>query len=148
MSAWRQSKPLTAMSPEEWESLCDGCGQCCLHKLEDEDDGAVYLTNVACALLDCNTARCSDYLHRQRRMPACTVLRPEDVAHLHWLPSTCAYRRLARGEPLPDWHPLLTGDPDSTRKAGHSVARRCVSARAIPAEALEDYIIAGPLPRE
>ncbi|MEO1752238.1 YcgN family cysteine cluster protein [Thiofaba sp. EF100] len=145
---WWATKTLDEMSPQEWESLCDGCGLCCLHKLEDEDDGTVYTTNVACELLDCASARCTDYPNRQRRVPGCTVLRPQDVARFHWLPSTCAYRCLAEGRPLPAWHPLLSGDPDSTRKTGHSVAGRCLSARDIPLDALEDHIVDWPMPTE
>lgn len=141
MSAWWTSRTLKAMSAQEWESLCDGCGLCCLHKLEDEDDGTVYTTDVACELLDCATARCSDYPDRQRRVPGCTVLRPEDVACFHWLPPTCAYRLVAQGRPLPDWHPLVTGDPDSTRKAGQSVAGRCVSERSVGPGKMEDHVI-------
>lgn len=141
MSAWWMTKTLEEMSAQEWESLCDGCGLCCLHKLEDEDDGTVYTTDVACELLDCATARCSDYPNRQKRVPGCTVLRPEDVAHFHWLPPSCAYRLVAEGRPLPDWHPLVTGDPDSTRKAGRSVAGRCVSEREVDPGDLEDHII-------
>lgn len=141
MSAWWTRKTLEAMSPQEWESLCDGCGLCCLHKLEDEDDGTVYTTNVACELLDCATARCSDYPNRQRRVPGCTVLRAEDVAAFHWLPPTCAYRLVAEGRDLPDWHPLVTGDPDSTLKAGRSVAGRCVPEREVDPGALEEHVI-------
>lgn len=145
---WWQDKRLEDLTADEWESLCDGCGLCCLHKLEDAEDGTVYTTCVACELLDCATARCTDYPNRQRRVPGCTVLRPEDVTRFQWLPSTCAYRCLAEGRPLPPWHPLRTGDPNSTRKSGHAVAGRCLSARDIPPEALEDYIIEGPMPPE
>jgi len=142
MSAqWWAMKPLEQMSAQEWESLCDGCGLCCLHKLEDEDDGTVYTTDVACELLDCATARCSDYPNRQRRVPGCTVLHPEDVARFHWLPPTCAYRLIAEGRPLPDWHPLVTGDPDSSRKAGHSVAGRCVSERSVDPDEMQEHVI-------
>ncbi|MEW6766067.1 MAG: YcgN family cysteine cluster protein [Pseudomonadota bacterium] len=145
MTAWWQSKTLTELTREEWESLCDGCGLCCLHKLEDEDDGIVYTTDVACALLDCATARCSDYAHRRQRVPGCTVLRPENLvgegAVFRWLPPSCAYRLVAEGRDLPDWHPLVTSDPDSTRKAGHSAAGRCVSARDVPPDELEEHII-------
>lgn len=138
---WWQDKPLAELSAEQWESLCDGCGLCCLHKLEDEEDGTVYTTDVACELLDCATARCSDYPNRQRRVPGCTILRPKDVAVFQWLPPTCAYRLVAEGKPLPDWHPLVTGNPDSTRQSGHSVAGRCVSARDVDMDQLEERII-------
>ena len=138
---WWEGITLDALTPEQWESLCDGCGLCCLHKLEDEDDGTVYTTDVACELLDCATARCSDYAHRQQRVPGCTVLRPQDVALFHWLPPSCSYRLVAEGKPLPHWHPLVTGTPDSTRQSGHSVANRCVSARDVDMDQLDERII-------
>jgi len=144
---WWEGASLGALTPEQWERLCDGCGLCCLHKLEDEDDGTVYTTDVACELLDCATARCADYPNRQRRVPGCTILRPEDVAVFQWLPPSCAYRLVAEGRPLPDWHPLVTGDPDSTRLSGHSVAGRCVSARDVDPEDMEEHVILWIEPR-
>ncbi|WP_111643267.1 YcgN family cysteine cluster protein [Marinimicrobium alkaliphilum] len=136
-----QRKTLAQMSAEEWEQLCDGCGKCCLHKLEDEDSGEVYTTNIACRLLNTETCRCKDYLHRQRRVPDCTVLRVEDIPAFHWLPDTCAYRLLAQGEPLPAWHPLISGDPDSVHRAGISVVGRVVSELAVPDDDYEDHIV-------
>lgn len=130
--AFWERKTLGEMTPEEWESLCDGCGKCCLHKLEDEDTGEILYTDVACRYLDAGTACCSDYPNRQRNVPDCTVLRPEDVAEFHWLPTTCAYRLLAEGIALPDWHPLISGDPASVRRAGVSAAGRFVSETAVP----------------
>ncbi|MDH5591463.1 MAG: YcgN family cysteine cluster protein [Gammaproteobacteria bacterium] len=117
---WKHTR-LSHMSHEQWESLCDGCGRCCLHKLEDEDDGRMYYTRTACALLDISTCRCMDYQNRQQLMPDCLQLSVDQAHYFDWLPSTCAYRLLAEGEPLPEWHPLISGDPDSVIKAGISV---------------------------
>jgi uncharacterized cysteine cluster protein YcgN (CxxCxxCC family) len=119
--------PLEALSRTEWEALCDGCGRCCLHKLEDEDTGEIAETNVACKLLDTGTARCMDYRHRRAFVPNCLRLTPRLVAQVQWLPDSCAYTRRAQGRPLPDWHPLLTGSRDAMVRAGASVAGRCVS---------------------
>ena len=123
---WEQLS-LAQMTREQWESLCDGCGKCCVHKLEDEDTREVYLTNVVCRLFDPHTGRCTDYAHRRQRVPDCTVLSIERIKEFHWLPATCAYRLLAEGAPLFDWHPLLSGDPLSVMRAGHSVVGRVIS---------------------
>ena len=125
--------PLKQMNPAEWEALCDGCGKCCLNKLEYEDSGEVVYTNVACRLFDDATARCSDYANRKRLVPECVVLTPKTLEKsLYWMPSTCAYKLLWQGKSLPDWHPLVTGDPDSTHKSGHSVRGRTVSEADVP----------------
>ena len=118
---------LDELSRTEWEALCDGCGRCCLHKLEDEDTGEVVETNVACKLLDPGTAKCSDYRHRKAFVPDCLRLTPRLVAQIRWLPPTCAYRRRGDGDPLPDWHPLLTGSRDAMIAAGACVAGRVIN---------------------
>ena len=119
--------PLEALDREEWEALCDGCGRCCLHKLEDADTGEVIQTNVACRLLDRKTALCSDYRHRKAFVPDCLRLTPRLVSQVAWLPETCAYRRRSEGRPLPEWHYLLTGSRESMVRAGVSVTGRVVS---------------------
>ena len=119
--------PIEELSRAEWEALCDGCGKCCLHKLEDDETGEIVDTNVACKLLDTGTARCRDYARRKAFVPDCLRLTPKLVKEVRWLPGTCAYRRRADGDPLPEWHYLLTGTHDTMMAAGASVAGRCVS---------------------
>ena len=120
-------RPLADLNREEWEALCDGCGRCCLHKIEYDDTGEIEETNVACTLLDCQTARCTDYKHRKAYVPDCLRLTLKLVNRVPWLPSTCAYRRRAEGLPLPHWHYLLTGDRETVITAGVSVAGRVIS---------------------
>ena len=135
-------RPLTELSPEEWEALCDGCGRCCLNKLEDEETGEIALTRVACKLLDNETCRCASYTDRHAYVPECIVLTPSTIPdHLHWLPATCAYRLRHEGRPLYPWHPLVSGDPDSVHRAGISVAGWTVSEAEVPEDDWEDYII-------
>ncbi len=122
-----EHKSLEEMSTDEWESLCDGCGKCCAHKFEDPDTSEIEHSNVACRLLNLETARCKNYPERLKHVPTCVCLTPENVHKLYWLPDTCAYRRLAQDEPLPEWHPLITGDPASTRKQGMSVSGHLLS---------------------
>lgn len=122
---------LDALSPAQWESLCDGCGRCCLHKLTARDTGRVHYTRVACALLDREAVRCTDYPERHRRVPACVPITPESVAQQTWLPATCAYRLVAERKPLPEWHPLVSGDADSVRRAGISVAGRVIGEEGV-----------------
>jgi uncharacterized protein len=141
---WR-GRALADLSRTEWESLCDGCGRCCLVKLEDEDSGEIHFTDVGCRLLDPGKARCRDYGHRARRVTDCIRLTPEIAATLPWLPPTCAYRLLARGEDLPDWHPLVSGRPESVVEAGISVVGRVGALEdELPEEALVDHIVAWP----
>ncbi len=140
-----ERKPLQKMTPREWEALCDGCGKCCLNKLEDEDSGEVALTRVACRLLDDETCRCTQYDIRHQFVPECIVLRPQNIdEHAYWLPQTCAYRLLWEGKPLYDWHPLLSGSPDSVHAAGVSVQGLTVSEFETPEDEWEDYIIEEP----
>jgi uncharacterized cysteine cluster protein YcgN (CxxCxxCC family) len=136
-------RPLQTLDRAQWEALCDGCGKCCLHKVEDEDTGRVYPTNVACRLLDLKTARCSDYRRRRYFVPDCLRLTRERIDDFAWLPATCAYVLRAEGKPLPSWHYLLTGDRDSIHKAGASVAGRAISE--VQAGPLENHIVAQPL---
>ena len=138
---WRE-KPLKEMSRGEWEALCDGCGKCCLHKLQYEDTGELFYTNIACRLLDLNSCRCSDYPERQRHVPDCVALRADKVLELNWLPSTCAYRLLANGRDLPWWHPLVSGDHDTVHSAGQSVRGRAIAERK--AQILDHHIVTWP----
>ena len=135
------TKTLEEMTTKEWESLCDGCGRCCLHKLEDIDTGLYFYTNVACRLLDQETCRCKDYPNREELVKGCLVLSPADHAHYNWLPTTCAYRRLANGMDLEWWHPLVSGDPVTVHQARISVRSRTVSENNVRKEQLEDHII-------
>jgi uncharacterized protein len=131
--------PLADLTRAEWEALCDGCGRCCLHKLEDEDSGAIVNTNVACKLLDTRTGQCSDYRNRKTYVPDCLRLTLKIVNHVPWLPRSCAYRLRADGEPLADWHYLLSGDRESVRRAGISIIGRVVSE--IDAGPLEHHVV-------
>lgn len=134
--------PLAELSGAEWEALCDGCGHCCLHKLEDADTGAIEHTNVACKLLDTETARCRDYCNRKAQVPDCLRLTIKIVGEVAWLPESCAYRIRARGEKLPEWHYLICGDRDEVRRTGISVAGRVVSE--VVAGPLEHHIVEWP----
>jgi uncharacterized cysteine cluster protein YcgN (CxxCxxCC family) len=140
---WR--KPLEQMSTPEWESLCDGCGRCCLVKLEDEDTREVYFTEVACALLSGDTCQCSDYPNRQSKIPDCVKLTPEVVRTIGWLPPTCAYRLVAEGRDLMWWHPLVSGRPETVDEAGVSVRGKVAASEAdVPVDHLPGYIVAWP----
>ena len=134
-----ETKRLDQMNRAEWESLCDGCGKCCLHKLEDEETGELLPTNVACKLLDRRSGQCSDYRRRRMFVPECVRLTPAKVNQLEWLPSTCAYRLLAEGQPLREWHPLVSGDPESVHRAGISVRGWTVSE--VDVGDLEDHVV-------
>ncbi len=136
-----ERKSLEELTAEEWEALCDGCGRCCLYKFRDADSGEVLYTDVACRLLDLNLCRCADYANRFALEPGCIRLDAAGVRLLDWLPESCAYRRVALGRPLPDWHPLRSGDPYSTLRTGHSVAGWALSGRDVPEEVVEDRLL-------
>lgn len=137
-----QVKPLAAMTPEEWESLCDGCGRCCVIKLEDEDTGELHYTDVACRLFDDQSCRCGNYALRARLVEGCVVLSPKTLPEVaRWMPATCAYRLLHEGRPLAAWHPLVSGDPESVHAAGISVRGRVVAEYEVSEDELEDHII-------
>lgn len=135
---WK-NKSLSEMTQDEWESLCDGCGRCCLHKLEDEDKGDLYYTNVACRLLDLKTCRCKHYPERKTLVSDCICLEPSNMKNFHWLPPTCAYRLLNEGKELPEWHPLLNNNQESIHISGISV--RDFAIEETEGLDLEDYII-------
>ena len=129
------------INQQEWEALCDGCGQCCMFKFEDEDTGEILSTNVACKLFELNSCRCRSYESRFKRVPNCLDLRKMSDEEMAWLPETCAYRLTFEEKPLPSWHPLLSGSKDSVIEAGVSMSGRCVSELEIPEDKLTDYII-------
>ncbi|MFK8083704.1 MAG: YcgN family cysteine cluster protein [Granulosicoccus sp.] len=134
-------KSLDDMSDAEWESLCDGCGRCCMNKLEDEDTGEVVFTRVACKLLDTRTCRCSDYADRFTHVPDCLTVKPLDKQKLSWLPETCAYRLLSEGRALENWHPLVSGSMETVQQAGISMGHLCVSETNVPAEEFFSHIV-------
>jgi uncharacterized protein len=137
-----ETVPLRDMTPEEWEAVCDGCGKCCLNKLEDEDTGEVAFTRVACRLFDDATCRCNDYANRKRLVPECVVLTLKSLPEISsWMPRSCAYRRLNEGRGLAYWHHLVSGDPETVHRAGVSVRHRTVSEAAVPLDDWEDHII-------
>jgi len=138
---WKR-KTLAEMSAEEWESLCDGCGKCCLLKLQDVDTGKIDYTNVACRLLDQDACRCTRYPERQRFVPDCVVLSAENITSLGWMPSTCAYRLVAEGKDLPEWHHLICGNRDMIHEVGASVRGRTVAEADAPD--LEHHIVTWP----
>jgi uncharacterized cysteine cluster protein YcgN (CxxCxxCC family) len=141
MSRFWETKTLAEMNLEEWESLCDGCGRCCLHKLEDEESGEIYITRVACKLLNLKTCRCKNYAERTRFVPDCLELHSVDFEQYEWLPKTCAYRLLHEKKPLFAWHPLISERKNSVKKAGIMVSDYAISETTVKnVDDLEDYI--------
>ena len=140
---WR-TKSLSEMSKSEWESLCDGCGRCCLVKLEFEDDGEIAYTDVACKLLDLGTCRCTDYTNRRARVPDCLQLTPKSLKKTDWLPPTCAYKLIANKEDLPWWHPLVSGSDKTVIEAGISVMSKVLSEAEVDEDDLIDHVVIWP----
>ena len=138
MPFWKE-KTLAEMTREEWESLCDGCARCCLYRLEDEDTAEIYFTNVHCRLLDTETGRCTDYPNRSKRVPDCVTITLKELQDPYWLPKSCAYRLLAEGRDLPEWHPLVSGDPDSVVSAGVRICDRTLCEDE--ADELENHLV-------
>ncbi|APX12246.1 YcgN family cysteine cluster protein [Tateyamaria omphalii] len=140
-----EKKTISKLTRKEWEALCDGCGKCCLNKLEDDESGEVALTRVACRLLDDETCRCGQYDIRHQFVPDCIVLKPSNIAeHLYWIPETCAYRLVYERKPLFDWHPLISGTADTVHAAGVSMRGRTVSEFDVADDDWEDHIIDEP----
>ena len=137
---WR-TKQLQEMTASEWELLCDGCAKCCLVKLEDEDTGEIYHTDVACKLLNLDSCRCTDYASRQSLVDDCLKLEREAIDSLDWLPDTCAYRLIAAGKSLPDWHHLITGDRQTVHRVGASVKHFALSELEVDSGRMEEHII-------
>ena len=140
-----ETTPLTKMTRDEWEALCDGCGKCCMNKLEDEDTGEVALTRVACRLFDDTTCRCAQYPIRHQFVPECIVLKPTNMdENLYWIPETCAYKLLWTGKKLFDWHPLISGDPETVHTARVSMQSRTVPEFEVDEDDWEDHLIEEP----
>lgn len=140
MTFW-QEKSLTEMTTAQWESLCDGCARCCTVKLEDDDTGEVHHTSLVCDLLDLDSCRCTRYPQRHELVPDCIEFDADLAAALSWLPDTCAYRRLAEGRGLPDWHPLVTGRPESVHEAGISVRGRVLHVSSVHEDEQMEHIV-------
>ncbi|QBG49210.1 YcgN family cysteine cluster protein [Verrucomicrobia bacterium S94] len=141
MTPFWKTKTLHEMSPAEWESLCDGCAKCCVHKLEVEETGRIHYTCVACRMLDTTTCRCINYAQRHELVPDCAVLTADKPEYFEWMPETCAYRLIHEGKPLPDWHPLITGDPASVHQHGASARKKLIPEFLADEEQLEKYIV-------
>ena len=136
-----EEKQLSEMNGQEWESLCDGCARCCLHKLEDEETAEVFYTSIVCRYLNQQSCRCRDYENRNRNVPNCVHLTVDNINQFQWLPDTCAYRLLSEGKPLPEWHPLVSGSKETVIEAGISVTGKVIDERHVHPEGYEEHII-------
>ncbi|MEJ2141865.1 MAG: YcgN family cysteine cluster protein [Gammaproteobacteria bacterium] len=141
MSRFWETKPLSEMNKEEWESLCDGCGRCCLHRLEDEDTGEVFFTSIVCKYFDMQTSRCTCYTERTRLVPECLVVSLDNPQSFEHAPATCAYRLLAEGKPLFDWHPLIAGNRQAMLENGVSIVDKAISEEYVHPDEWQDHII-------
>lgn len=141
MTEWWHDLALDELTPAQWESLCDGCARCCLHKLEDEETGEVFYTGIRCRYLDEQTCRCTDYANRSVLVPNCIRLQPEQLGDFDWLPLTCAYRLRSHGKPLPEWHPLVSGEAESVHRAGISIRGRAISDEYVHPDGYEEHIV-------
>jgi uncharacterized cysteine cluster protein YcgN (CxxCxxCC family) len=133
--------PFEQLNSKQWEAICDGCAQCCAHKLQDEETDEIFYTNIVCQYLDTKKCQCSVYDDRHTYVPDCIKITPENANKLTWIPDTCGYKLLAKGEPLPEWHPLMTGDINSTEKANMSIRNKVISEADIEMDDLEDYLV-------
>ena len=141
MSEWYNTLSLEQLDEQQWEALCDGCAKCCLHKLEDEDSGEIFYTRIRCRYLDEATCRCSDYSRRSELVPNCIHLSRDNARDLTWLPSTCAYRLRGAGEPLPQWHPLVSGRDASVHEAGISIRGRALSDEYVHPDGYDEHVV-------
>lgn len=144
MPFWKEKK-LGEMSREEWESLCDHCGKCCLTKLEDDEEGSVYYTNIVCNLFNKENGGCTDYWNREKLVPSCLRLTQDNLDQIEWLPPSCAYRRIMEGRGLAKWHHLVSGDKNTVHETGHSALGRVVFEKDVDEEKLEEYVVVWPL---
>ena len=135
-----ETKELSEMTKDEWESLCDGCGKCCVLKLEDYDTAEIYYTDVSCKLLCPTSAQCTDYPNRKRHVPDCVILTPGNLDEISWMPQSCSYRRLHEGKSLPDWHPLITGSQDALKSSPHSVASKVIPEGLVKEKDMPDHL--------
>ena len=141
MEPFWKTKSLEEMNTQEWESLCDGCAQCCLQKLEDMDTREVYVTQIVCGLLDLETCQCTSYGERSKLVPTCVTMTPNDARNIKWMPSTCAYRLIAENRPLPEWHPLVSGSKESVVEADISIKDKVISENDVAESDWPDYIV-------